>query len=160
MFCSIFLLEAFSDWCWNKFMEPVLCRSFQVTCWPCNLPVVLGFCIRRSNSLFQPCILAERVIYCSIKSDLLLLFLSSSEVFQKAFRKRIQHGASPSVIFPTVISLDLTTAAACAFMEVCLQWKWNTSTDAKSVRSVANGLCEIRKSKAYGSSMVLQLKYK
>lgn len=83
MFCSIFLLEAFSDWCLNRFMEPVLCRSFQATCWLCNLPVMLGFWIQRSNSLFQPCILAETVIYYSIKSNLLLLFPSSSEVFQK-----------------------------------------------------------------------------
>lgn len=62
--------------------------------------------------------------------------------------------------FPIVTSLDLSTAAACAFMEVCLQWKWNTSTDPTSERSVANGFCEIRKGKAYGNSMMVQLRSK
>lgn len=62
--------------------------------------------------------------------------------------------------FPIVVSLDLSTAVARAFMEVCLQWKWNTSIDPTPVRSAANGFCEIRKGKAYGISMVLQLRSK
>lgn len=70
MFCTIFLLEAFCDWCFEQVPGAIVLQIL-----PSNLlallPVMFGFWIQGSNSLFQPCILAERVIYYSIKSNLL-----------------------------------------------------------------------------------------